>query len=248
MDDKNDLPAAARVFAIPELLENVFIQMIGLNLEQARKSSRLSQTQQLKSLFRLQRVNKTFQSVLKRSRTCRQAMFLEHTYDGSNPKHPQFQFNPLACKLLPLHEFHVRTPELHFELEVSSTYNAHLPGNSMAYLSKFEASIRKEASWLQMLFSNTRVETQLVSSALYLNSKGQVVGGCTTSERLEEDTTLGGLVSLFIKEVHEIARHRQEMDLLKRRREAARLDREIHYVRDARDGGGMAGSVADMDE
>lgn len=103
--------AAARVFAIPELLETILLKMPMSDRAVSRSDYRMrDHIQQIKHLFRLQRVDTIFQRTVQRSQPLRSAMFLEHTYEGLGSEgddHPAATFNPLTYDVVSIESKHV---------------------------------------------------------------------------------------------------------------------------------------------
>lgn len=80
-DQQHTNMAAATVFGIVELLQMIFIE---LAVEEANIGATTGlQLNPALSLFRLQRVNTTFQSAIQSSKELRRLMFLEHAESGS---------------------------------------------------------------------------------------------------------------------------------------------------------------------
>lgn len=220
----NDAPvstAAAKVFAIPELLQHIIIQIIedyedpyyGIDDSSERVQSQLAEKRQshmqwMKVLFRLQRVNTAFQSTIQRSRACRRAMFLEHTYEEGEHGDEQYlakaQFHPLLHNILslkrPLQQSKIRGNELCCWLSISETPRLQDEPYCRGWLSTRQVKDLPQpelpgdgtGSWQQSLICNMLAKVKV-----------EVLIRVESGERYQEDapwqvvTTLGELVELF---------------------------------------------------
>ena len=103
MAKPDNTSAASRVFAIPELVENILKSILvedqqdGLpNLEKAR-----AKAEEVRALFKLHRVNRTFSETIKNTKALRQAMYLEHVRDATRSRPKVVGINPLLFFFFP---------------------------------------------------------------------------------------------------------------------------------------------------
>lgn len=106
--------SAARVFAIPELLERIIIQIPQYGVETAARinswnmvdkqaTKRQIHLQQIRPILCAQRVDKTFHNTIAGSRACMSAIFREHAfYEGLHAENSVARFNPVLSEILKL--------------------------------------------------------------------------------------------------------------------------------------------------
>lgn len=164
--------ASTRVFAIPELVEHILTHIV----PQQRCSSdrfsfpdQIAQATSIRTLYKLQRVNKTFSKTVQRSKTLRRAMFLEHAYSGEHQDKSMLQINPLIFTLSPatasISWRIAETPWLmcqhtiQFQVQVrdlNSLYDTPLVQGVLVQPSPQ----RRVSSWRRILLSNMPVQIQ----------------------------------------------------------------------------------------
>lgn len=155
--------AAARVFAIPELLERIILhthqceiykvgiatcmsyseQVIEIN------AKRKFQLQQIRTILRSQLVNKTFYNTIMASKACISAIFREHAFKFSDnyTVHHLAGFNPVLLGVLELQcasvRWHRNGNRLYYFVEVQHEHFADLASE----LKRIGAQGTGESSW-----------------------------------------------------------------------------------------------------
>lgn len=167
-----------------------------------------SDSQGVRALFRLQRVNKTFQDTILKSRACRQAMFLEYMDDveymdddGGQNWSSKTRLNPLIPKLSPLRiHTELRGPYLSY-WTLPCRRHHYLSGYNLLPLQLLNALKTDTGSWRQTLVSSTPVDIQLRFEVRIIN--GEEIQHTYT---IREGATLGGVMHWFVYVLQAVAK------------------------------------------
>lgn len=198
-------PASARVFAIPELLEHILIHIVQQQPDHHTQRfclpTQMAQARSIKSLYILQRVNRTFQSTISRSNTCRRAMFLEHAWSTNDYK-SLLQINPLIFDLFPV-KASVRwrvtnKHELMCQYTLTSRDLHTIEDSPMVQeLMPQPAPQQTIGSWRRILLGNMPVKIEFNFNI----SDGRDYSRINRHYWLDEDATFADLVLLFVQDV-----------------------------------------------
>ena len=229
-DENVYTPAAAQVFAIPELLEIILVH-VGAN----------GGIHDMKALFTLQRVNTTFQKVITTSKTIRQMMYLEYIQEAiyEGPSHHVCRFehkcdqlthhckkghrcdngrqwklrtlNPVAEHLYPLRFQNVRCLNVRTISFVSYTVDIRDPQQpsertTTRKWSTMDKLLDRPGSWRQMRLLATPCPSEL---CIYVWPRRlgllRATGG-----RMESGACLGDLADTMVRETRGILKGLEE--------------------------------------